>query len=858
MGRIPPAAVLLAAALAASAAAQSDQTPVFRTGVELVRVDVRVTDAEGRPIADLRPDEVQVVEEGAARPVLLFQHVRAPEGDYADAAQRTIAAQVSTNQGSPRGHVYVLVFDEAHITPGREQRARRAAERFLRASVRPGDRVALYALPGPGPQIGFTIDVARVARGLRAVRGAADETGKGATGSMRTEEAYEIVRGNTVVLDRIANQVSNASSDTRASGSGTRFDTEEDRASMLRAVTEDARAIVSRADGDSRRFLSTLADVVRTLRQVDGRKAVVLFSEGFQVDNVTREIQQVAAAAAESYSVVYALDLNPRGVEASDDTPRGGTAVTEVLDRLQSIGSLAAETGGTLVTDANGQIDRALARIAETTEDYYLVGFTPAGAGRDDGYHRIRVTVTRPGASVAVRKGYAAGPRATPADRRRTIEAALAAPFSQQGLRVEYTTYTLRGGDGTERVVLSLAAELPVDPSRTARADVVYVARDVDTGRVAASGSDTITLPGTPDRPGATVGTGVYRVQFDLPAGTYLMRAVVREPGGLLGSADRRFQVRALDGPDVTASDLVLGSADARGLPVRAAAYPSEVLTGVFELYARAERQLESVAVTADLVPVGGADEAVSVRADLEPTRSSNGVTSRGVRLELPLEGVPPGEYVVRARIRNGADTIGERLRDVTVKSGERRRDPPGTAPRAEPRHVLQSEIARRLIGDVQARAAQGGALASAARSAATGDWPAVDAALGGEANRSADAQLLRGLAGVARGDYTRAVEALREAERQGTAGAAVLFVAGWANAGSGRDADAITAWRGAVFEDPTLVPAYLALIDAYERLGHRDLALQVVRSGLRRMPGSPELLNRLAQLESEKVERPW
>jgi hypothetical protein len=51
--------------------------PVFRSGLDLVRVDVRVTDDEGRPIADLRPDEVQIHDEGTPRPVLLFQHVSA-------------------------------------------------------------------------------------------------------------------------------------------------------------------------------------------------------------------------------------------------------------------------------------------------------------------------------------------------------------------------------------------------------------------------------------------------------------------------------------------------------------------------------------------------------------------------------------------------------------------------------------------------------------------------------------------------------------------------------------------------------------------------------------------------------------
>lgn len=857
--RLLPPVLLFASSSLAQSISPGPQAPVFRSGVDLVRVDVRVTDDEGRPVADLRPDEVQIKEEGALRPVLLFQHVEAPRGTYAEAAQRTIAAQVSTNQGSPRGHVYVLVFDESHILLGREQRARRAAERFLRTRVRPGDRVALYALPGPGPRIEFTSDVARVLKALPAVRGAGEESGATATGgtltSLRTDDAYEIARGNAQVLDRIGSLASltrQGGTDTRSTASNRSNDVDEDRAGMLRAVTEDARAMVGRADGESRRFLEALADLVRTLRQVDGRKTVMLFSEGFQIDNVTHELEDVAAAAAQSYSAIYAMDLNERGVQAGDDTPRGGEQITAIRDRLQSLGSLAAETAGELVTDAEGQLDRVLARVAESTEDYYLVGFAPAAAAQGDRnrYRRIKVIVTRPRAHVSARTGYALSTAVTPADRRRAFDAALVAPFSQQGLQVEYTTYTLRGSaSDTQRVIVSLAAELPVASPDATSADVVYVVRNVETGKVAASGSGVLPLPEAATDTGATVGTGIYRVQFEVPAGAYLMRAVVREPGGLLGSADRRFQVRALNGPDVTASDLVIGSSDAAGLPVRATVYESEVLGGVFELYGRTPAQLDAVTVTADLVPVGGEQTAVSARADLQPVRSGAGGASRGARVDLPLAGVTPGEYLVRATIRDRGDTVTELFRDVTVRPGSRPPVVPVVSARVEPRNVLQGDVARRMVEAIRSRV-QDAVLDAAARAAAGGNWPAVDAALRSSASGSSDESVLRGMAAFARADYGTAVAAFRAAQSAGATDPSLSFILGWAHAGSGDDPAAITAWRAAVFGDATLVPSYLALVDMYVRLGHADLAVQVVRSGLRALPNAPELLDRLARLE--------
>ena len=835
--------------------------PVFRSSLDLVRVDVRVTDSDGRPIADLRPDEVQISDEGAPRPVVLFQHIEAPRGTYAEAAQRTIAAQVSTNQGSPRGHIYAFVFDESHILPGHEQRARLAAERFLRTHVRPGDRVALYALPGPGPQIGFTADISRVIRQLTAVRGAAEQTGTGALTAlapMRTYEAYEIARGNPQILDRLTNEVSQnlLGSDTRSSKNRGAASLSDDPAENRRVLLEDARSMVARADTETRRFLMGFADVIRTLQAVDGRKAVILFSEGFQIDNVTHELEDVAAAAAQSYSAIYAMDLNVRSVEADATAPRGGEQTSEIRDKLQSLGSFTAETAGALVIDASGQLDETLARLAQTTEDYYLVGFTPGSSGEGDRnrYRHIRVSVTRPGTRVSARTGYALTPRITPADRRRSIDGALRAPFPQDGLKVEYTTYTLRGtAAGLQRVIVSLAADVPSASAGAEAAEVVYVVRHADTGQVAASGTDRLTFPQVPEDSRATTRTGFYRVYFELPAGSYLMRAVVREPGGLLGSADRRFEVRALNGPDVRASDLVLGSSDVNGLPVRTTAYVSDVLAGVFELYGRTAAQLEGVTVTSALIPVGGEAAALSARGELLAITALDEGMSRGARVELPLTDVTPGEYLVQVVVRKGDDTVTELLRDVTVRGGTR---PPVIAAAAvparfEPADLLQGEVGHGLLTAINTRA-RGSAIDAAARAAVERNWGAVDVGLAAAPPGSADGSALRGLAAFARADYASAIKAFRDAQTAGANDPALAFVLGWAYAAAGDDRAAVTAWRSAILSDPALVSSYLALVDAYLRLGQPDLALQVVTSGLHALPGSPELTNRLAQLQRQ------
>ena len=838
-----------------SAPPRSDQepaTPVFRTGVDLVRLDVRVTGADGRPIPDLRPDEVRVVEEGEERPILLFQHVERPEGTYSEIAQRTIASEVSTNQGSPRGHVYVLVFDQAHITPGREQRARMAAETFLRTTIRPGDRIALYALPGPGPQIDFTADTAQALSELVTVRGFREETDSGALGVMRVYDAYEITRGNQEVLGRYVDTLfeTRAGTDTTAAGARPTLAREpEDLPVLRRQVAEDARSLVSRVDAEARRFLRSLTDVVATLRAVDGRKAVVLFSEGFEIDNVTRELELVAAAAAQSYSVVYAVDLNVRGTDVSEQAPIGGQQLSEIRSRLQSLGSLTAETDGELFIDAVPRLDSIMTRIGESTEDYYLIGFAPSAAGLRDReeYRRVRVDVTRPGARVSTRSGYAVGAKATPADRRRTVDAALSAPFSQQGLHVEYTTYVFRGPmPGAERVIVSLDAELPIATADARTADVVFAVRSVSDGRLAATGSDQIALPDA-SRRGASTGTGHYRVQFELPPGAYLMRAVVREPGGLLGSADRRFTVRALGGPSVSASDLVFGSSEVSGLPVRATVYNSEVLSGIFEIYARSTDQLDAVDVAVELIEVGTTAAVTSTRAALDAVRVGDTGASRGARIELPLGGVPPGQYLARATVRTQRETAAELLRDVVVVEGTRPEPPPPPPPAAfDPAVVLEGDLARRYIDELRLRAPD--PLLYAASLAAQRAWDQVEPAL--PESSSDTAATLRGLARFAQGDFAGAVDAWTPALEAPQTDARVVFLLGWAHVASGEDRSAITAWRLATQHDPGLVPAYLALIDVYLRLDQRALALQVAKSGLASVPDSIELRDRALRLE--------
>ena len=832
------AACLAAAGSARSAAGQT--VPQFTAGVELVRLDIEVTDEQGRPIEDLRQEEVEIIEDDRQHPVLLFQHVHEPEGSFAEAALRTIGGDVSTNQGAPRGRVYVLVFDQTHITSGNEQRARAAAEQFLRSGVRPGDRVALYSLPGPGPRVGFTSDVNQVIAELPNLSGSLEAISLGVVGEMRTFEAYEILRGNQEVLQRVAERM--------AEGAARRATFSE----ML--IEEDARSMVNRADFQARQFLESLADLLRGLRRIEGRKEIILLSEGFYDDNVGREIERVAAAAAQSYGVVYGLDLNRRESNVRDFASLGAQQFSAIQSRVSPLGTLAAETDGELFTNASTRMDTAFRRIAGASGDYYIVGFEPApGVVEPDAYRRVTVRVSRRGARVSTRTGYAVSAVPTAADRRQAIDDALHAPFASQGLDVEYTTYVLRGdGPGASRVVLSLEAALPIAAARApAPAEVVFVARDVRDGRVAASGTDLIPLP-TGTSPDGTTGRATYYVQFDLAPGDYLMRAVVREPGGQIGSADRRFHVRSMSGPGVAVSDLILGSRSER-LPVRATAYSEDGLQGVLELYGT-PAELDGVEVLFRLTAVGATDAVTSVRADLLDIAPAELGASRPARIELPLEGIAAGRYVTQVDVMRGGEPLGQFRREIEVVIGSRpARDPEPVAVVDAP-EILRGQVASRYLAALRGVAEEAG-LTAALEMAEHDSWPQVNALLGTPDPAAGLArQALVGLGRFAGADYPGAAVALEsafETDTEAPRRALTAFFLGWSHAYGGDDRQAASAWRRAVFLDATLVPAYLAMAEAYVRLSQPALAVQALQTGLAALPEAPELRDQLARLLS-------
>ena len=126
--------------LAASAAAAGFQqpSPTFRSGVDLVPVDVSVIDREGRPVRDLTVADFTLTVDGRPRAIVSASFVSSELLEDTPPDRTTF----STNSGQRPGRLIALVIDEAHIKRGTARTAFTAAASFVRGLDR-ADRVAL-------------------------------------------------------------------------------------------------------------------------------------------------------------------------------------------------------------------------------------------------------------------------------------------------------------------------------------------------------------------------------------------------------------------------------------------------------------------------------------------------------------------------------------------------------------------------------------------------------------------------------------------------------------------------------------------------------------------------------------------
>ena len=411
------AALALSAAWPVAARQQpaAQPPPVFRSGTSTVEVDVVVHDKSGQFVTDLKPDDFEVSEEGKPQRIDLFYRVGNGVAETAAAPEPKPdepigAARAPAPPRTPR--FFIVVFDDDHLSPGGFKRVQAAALTLFQKQFQKGD-VGGVLVGGKMANNRLTSDREEL---LKAVR---DAKPSGRARSQMFDErqwprmsAAEAMRihnnDDKIVLEEVYDRACQDEPD------------QCQRVDIHPLILEKAVTMSEAAGEATNETLRTLAALMNGLARMDGRKTLLLLSEGFLADESWPFVQEAVGLAARAHATIYTLDARgldkglPSGQDVDPGTHDQNARMLEQFDLgSDSINSLAVDTGGFVVRNTNF-FDQAIQRIVDDASSYYVLGYRPEAAP-DGKFHKITVKMKRPGLTFRARKGYIATPGAAPA-----------------------------------------------------------------------------------------------------------------------------------------------------------------------------------------------------------------------------------------------------------------------------------------------------------------------------------------------------------------------------------------------------------------------------------------------------------
>lgn len=137
---------------------------------KLIAVDFAAVGADGRPVTDLRPDEVTLRIDGRTRTIQALEYV--PAVPITSLGGTGIALPYGSNVATASGRSIVLAVDFETIRPGREAALKEHISQFVK-TLQPSDRIALVTVPYGGVKVDLTTDHARVAQSISMLSGQA-------------------------------------------------------------------------------------------------------------------------------------------------------------------------------------------------------------------------------------------------------------------------------------------------------------------------------------------------------------------------------------------------------------------------------------------------------------------------------------------------------------------------------------------------------------------------------------------------------------------------------------------------------------------------------------------------------------
>lgn len=630
-------ATLVAPALVLPAVA-SAQPPegqlTFRSGVDVIEIDVNVVDRDGSPVTDLGASDFRVRIDGEDRRVMQAQYVSLrPEAQpVAAVASRSRDVLYTSNAEQQRGRLIVIAVDEENILTGEGRHLMRAAAEFVDA-LSPADQVALIAVPQPGIYIDFTTDHERVRRETARMAGLGEPSRRSL--NIGLHEAFRIaVYGDRDLEQEVIGRVCGESP------------------ACAFQVRNESMQIVQEVKFHATNARRGIESILRALGDVEGPKHVVWVSGGLVIDQNAALLREIEDLAAASRTTLFVMMVDEPLTDMSEALPAPSPRQDRYMRQRGLSAAAAVARGELLRVTAN---PRAIfERLEAQLSGYYLLGVEVGPEDRDEDRRRIRVSVNRDGAEVRARREVRFV--ADPVDERSTDEQLLAmlrSPVATTELPLRVATYAYPDPDDN-LVRVSVSAEVGSDANYASDVTLAFTLRDPD-GRVALTGRRQVTA--TPsERPG---GVGLeYTVPITVPRGRYSLRVAAIDGLGRRGSVDHLLLAgQASDAP------LVFGPlqvADQRPSPDSLlAVVEPEVSSGrviaSMEVYAESSWAFDRTSVHVDVA----GDESGPARAYATAALLGTDDTPwRSAAADVAVGHLPPGQYVARVRVLRDADEV--------------------------------------------------------------------------------------------------------------------------------------------------------------------------------------------------------
>lgn len=397
---------VMAAVVSSCVVLSAQQQPVFRAGVQVVEVDARVFDANGRFVTTLTRDDFDVIEDGVPQTIVALSLI--------DTARTSSTSTPSTVPPTPAGvhaptppprQTWIFFFDLNHLTPGDGfDRAKEAVRTFITEQLPDGDMAGILA---GGKMINnrLSSNRAEMLSALSAVRPLGEarvrmiELTREWPPLRDDEEALRIARDEREAVQHAAQRACSAdpSSCTFAD----------------QAVREKARRLSTNIQVSTRETYQAINGLASGLARVPGPKTVVFLSDGFTTFGMENALRTLVGQAGRAGARIYAIDVRglsrvnrPGFLDAPtyDDAAGAGTVFDAFAD---GVNSLAVDTGGLMIRNENN-IGRALDMVAADAVTYYVIGYQPTNTAFDGTYRKIQIRVKRPDVSVRARQGYLA------------------------------------------------------------------------------------------------------------------------------------------------------------------------------------------------------------------------------------------------------------------------------------------------------------------------------------------------------------------------------------------------------------------------------------------------------------------